>query len=374
MESEENRRRKSSLSAGGHASRVEKPGSADADRVVTDASVPVEGKPSFPIVGVGASAGGLEAFTRFLRALPADTGMAFVLVQHLAPSHESALAGILSRATSMPVTEVADEPEVKPNHVYVIPPNRNMIIARGRLKRQEGTRAEVCVSDTGQGISAEALPRIFDRFRQSEPFATGIKGGLGLGLAVSKQLVELHGGDVSARSPGKGKGATFTVSIPLASEARPAVGPKDGAEISPVSLNGFMVLVVDDEPEAREPIRRVLEEYGAEVLAVRSADEALDAIQQQRPDVLVSDISMPKRDGYYLIRAIRALPPGQGGRVPAIALAAFGTTEDRERALRRGYTSHLTKPVGPSELIAAVAALLPPREGQGTGVEDGTRR
>ncbi|HEU5182474.1 MAG TPA: chemotaxis protein CheB [Candidatus Polarisedimenticolia bacterium] len=222
---------------------------------------------------------------------------------------------------------------------------------------QVDSRAETIVSDSGQGITAEALPHIFERFRQSEPTSGGSQGGLGLGLAVTKQLVELHGGSVSARSPGKGKGATFTVSLPLASEPRAAVAPVKGPELSPASLAGSMVLIVDDELEAREPVRRLLEEHGAEVLAVRSADEALEAIQQQRPDVLVSDIAMPGRDGYWLIRAIRSLPPGNGGRIPAIALTAFGTPEACERALQAGYTTHLTKPVGAAELVAALAAL-----------------
>jgi two-component system, chemotaxis family, CheB/CheR fusion protein len=240
----------------------------------------------------------------------------------------------------------------------------------------EGERIEVRVSDSGQGISAEALPRIFERFRQSEPLAGGAKAGLGLGLAVSKQLVELHGGRVSARSPGKGRGATFIVSLPLASEARAAVGPKGGSGGAPASLRGFTVLVVDDEAEAREPVRRVLEEHGAEVLAVMSADDALDAIRQQRPDVLVSDIAMPRRDGYDLIRTVRALPPTEGGRISAIALTAFGTSEDRERSLREGYDIHLTKPVGQAELVAAVAALLPPphRKSRGRRLATGRAR
>ena len=223
--------------------------------------------------------------------------------------------------------------------------------------RRASTSVEVKVSDSGQGISPDVLPYIFDRFRQSESLLSRSTGGLGLGLAVSRQLVELHGGTISAHSPGKGRGATFTVSLPVTSEARPAITPTEPRVSSPVSLAGLMVLVVDDELEAREPVRRLLEEHGAEVISVRSADEALDAIQRQRPDLLVSDIGMPGRDGYELIRAVRALPERRGGRIPAIALTAFGTTADRERALRAGYVTHLAKPVEAAELIAAVAAL-----------------
>jgi two-component system CheB/CheR fusion protein len=225
--------------------------------------------------------------------------------------------------------------------------------------RKKGARAEVSVSDTGQGIGAEILPHIFERFRQSESPTSRLKGGLGLGLAVSKQLVELHGGDLSAQSPGKGAGATFTISLPLVSGIIPTLAAKGGPDPSSRLLSGFMVLVVDDDPDAREPVRRLLEHHGAEVVTVKSADEALEAIQQQRPDVLVSDIGMPGRDGYDLIGAIRALPPGRGGKIPAIALTAFGTAEDRERALRAGYMTHLAKPVEAADLLAAIAGLIP---------------
>jgi two-component system CheB/CheR fusion protein len=230
---------------------------------------------------------------------------------------------------------------------------------------RKGACAEVFVRDSGQGIDADALPHLFERFRQYEPQAARIQGSLGLGLAVSRQLVDLHGGSISAESAGKGKGATFTVSLPFIAEALPAVVPEAGT--STVSLQRTLVLVVDDDPEAREPVRRVLEEHGAEVLAVKSADEALEALQHVQPDVMVSDIGMPERDGYHLIRAIRALPPERGGRMPAVALTALGTSGDRELARRAGYTSHLVKPVQSSDLIAAVAALLGGGGGGGGG-------
>ncbi len=227
--------------------------------------------------------------------------------------------------------------------------------------QQQGARAEVSVSDTGIGIAPAAMPYIFERFRQADLLSSRHKGGLGLGLAISKQLIELHGGTLTAQSPGQGKGATFTVSLPMpdADTPLPPVWAGSAAEEHSASLGGLLVLVVDDEPDAREPLRRVLEDAGAETVVVASADEALDALRQRQPDVIVSDIGMPGGDGYALLRTIRALPPKRGGRVPAIALTAYVASEDRDRALKAGFQAHLTKPVEPVKLIAAVAALAP---------------
>lgn len=231
----------------------------------------------------------------------------------------------------------------------------------GRVRvtvRRTLSLAEVSVSDTGQGISAKALPHMFERFRQADSRA---KAGLGLGLSISKQLVELQGGTVSARSPGMGKGATFTVSLPLVageSATHHALLDRGAYPGLAVALRGLKVLVVDDEAEAREPVRRVLEEAGAETVAVRSVDEALEAIKRQEPDIVVSDIGMPGKDGYDFIRAVRAQPPKSGGLIPAIALTAFATTEDRDRALAAGYSTHLAKPIEAAELVAVVAAMV----------------
>lgn len=226
------------------------------------------------------------------------------------------------------------------------------------LLRPDSAYANVVVSDTGQGISAAALPHIFEQFRQADPRISRYEGGLGLGLAISKQLVELHGGTISARSPGAGKGAAFAVSLPLllAGAIRPPVRTEKAAAES-VSLGGIFVLLVDDEVDAREPLRRVLESAGAETIAVASVDEALDVIAQRRPDVIVSDIAMPGRDGYDLMRSVRAMPAARDRRVPAIALTAYAATEDRDRAMSVGFQKHMAKPVEQAELIAAVASL-----------------
>jgi PAS domain S-box-containing protein len=218
--------------------------------------------------------------------------------------------------------------------------------------------AEVVVSDTGQGIIAAALPGIFERFRQGNYPTNRSEGGLGLGLAISKQLVELHGGTISAGSLGAGQGSTFTISLPTvtADTVRPLAGTDKGEEESG-SLDGILVLVVDDEADAREPLQKALERAGAETIAVASVGEALAVIEHRPPDVIVSDIAMPGRDGYDLVRSVGVLLATRGKRVPAIALTAYAATEDRDRAMSAGFQKHMTKPVEQAELIAAVAAL-----------------
>jgi PAS domain S-box-containing protein len=234
--------------------------------------------------------------------------------------------------------------------------------------RRLNSHAEVTVADTGQGIAPEFLPFVFDRFRQADGSTTRQHGGLGLGLAIVRQLVELHGGRVRVESPGQGQGATFTVELPLA-----AVPREESLHIQPVeasagadahrsicealSLDEVTVLAVDDDPDALAIIRHVLEECHARVLTAGSAPEALELLERERPDVLLSDIGMPVMDGYELIRRVRALGPGKGGDVPAAALTAFARPEDRTRAVRAGYQTHLAKPVQPADLVAAVASL-----------------
>jgi PAS domain S-box-containing protein len=225
------------------------------------------------------------------------------------------------------------------------------------LARRAG-RAEIVVSDTGQGIAPEFLPSVFERFRQADASAARRHGGLGLGLSIVKHLVELHGGSVRAESEGVGKGATFTVSLPLQREA----SRDDGQREEPLrweapELAGARVLVVDDEPDAREIARRVLEECGAEIVVAASAIEALDALRAHHPDLLVCDIGMPGLDGYELMRRIRAelAPPDRD--VPAVALTAFARASDRDRALDAGFSAHVAKPLEPVELLTTVAAL-----------------
>jgi signal transduction histidine kinase/ActR/RegA family two-component response regulator len=222
---------------------------------------------------------------------------------------------------------------------------------------------EVSVSDSGAGISPEFLPHVFDRFRQEDSSATRSSGGLGLGLSIVKQLVELHGGTVRAHSDGEGRGARFVMRLPagqasagFASERPPANGPAAMPRVD-VSLRELKVLVVDDETDTRELIGQVLRDCGAQVLTASSAAEALASFQRHRPHLLLSDIGMPGRDGYQLIGDIRRLAAHNGGDTPAIALTAFARSEDRTRAMLAGYQVHLSKPVEPHELVATVASI-----------------
>ena len=223
--------------------------------------------------------------------------------------------------------------------------------------------AELTVTDSGEGIKPDFLPHVFDRFRQADGSTTRSYGGLGLGLAIVRHLVELHGGQVRAESAGKGQGATFTVRIPmmLSTDRRVKVEPIKAARpvVEPVgqSLDGLRVLIVDDELDARELVTTMLERCGAKVFAAASASEALEYLESWKPSVLIADIGMPGEDGYDLIRKVRCLSKERGGRIPALALTAYARTEDRVRALSAGYQVHLSKPVDRLELAAVVARL-----------------
>ncbi|MBW4507566.1 MAG: response regulator [Scytonematopsis contorta HA4267-MV1] len=235
------------------------------------------------------------------------------------------------------------------------------------LKRVD-SRVQLSVIDTGQGIKPEFLPHVFERFSQADGSTTRKYGGLGLGLSIVRGLAELHGGTVWVTSAGEGMGATFTVSLPIApirsnvtserNSDRNKVTDNDEFDYSEsLVLSGVKVLVVDDEPDARDLIRCVLEDALANVVTAESAQNALELISRELPDVLVSDIGMPDEDGYELIRKVRSLPSGAGGRIPAVALTAYARAEDRKRALLAGYQMHISKPVEPSELIAIVSSL-----------------
>jgi CheY-like chemotaxis protein len=203
---------------------------------------------------------------------------------------------------------------------------------------------------------------VFERFRQADSSATREHGGLGLGLSIVKQLVELHGGSVAVASAGRGEGTTFTITLPVVRGTRVAVRPSVTAGAIGFTpgggrpLSGLSVVVVDDEADARDWIGRVLADSGAQASVVGSADEALQRVRDFRPDVLVSDIGMPGTDGYALIRLVRALP-GEQATVPAIALTAFARNDDRARALAAGFQMHLGKPIDEDELVAAVASV-----------------
>jgi CheY-like chemotaxis protein len=233
------------------------------------------------------------------------------------------------------------------------------------LSRRDA-HVEISVADTGIGIAPEFLPHVFDRFRQADASSTRAAGGLGLGLAIVRQLVELHGGAVRADSPGSGEGATFTVELPLMDASAPSAearspaaahGPA-GLGFRAVDLSGIKVLVVDDEADARDLIARVLTECHADVTTAAAADEALAAVERVQPHVLVSDIGMPNVDGYQLLRLVRELGVARGGGLPAIALTAFARFEERTRALHAGFLVHVAKPVEPTELVATVASVV----------------
>ena len=239
--------------------------------------------------------------------------------------------------------------------------------------RRANGRVEISVADTGEGIAPEFLPYVFDRFRQGDPRMTRTHGGLGLGLAIVRQLVELHGGTVAVASDGAGRGATFTVSLPHGESQIADCGLRhktDGGQHTadeheqsaipnPQSaiLRGVRVVVVDDEQDARELFALTLADCGADVLTASTAAEALALVERARPDALLADIGMPEEDGYTLIARVRQLPPERGGRTPAAALTAYARSEDRAEALSAGFQTHLPKPIKSADLIAAIANL-----------------
>jgi signal transduction histidine kinase/CheY-like chemotaxis protein len=232
-----------------------------------------------------------------------------------------------------------------------------------RLQRVN-SHVEVSVSDTGIGIREDFLPHLFERFRQGDSTTTRIHGGLGLGLAIARRIVELHGGRIAALSPGEGKGATFRVELPVMIvhaevDSSPRVHPHSEARVSAAefpTLPDICVLVVDDDPDALGLVREILESAGARVRTATSALSALESIEESVPDVMVSDLGMPGMDGYELIQRIRQAE-GPARELPTAALTAYARSEDRAKALRLGFEMHLSKPIDPSELIAAVASL-----------------
>jgi PAS domain S-box-containing protein len=239
-------------------------------------------------------------------------------------------------------------------------PRGGVVTVEVRRHDEQG-EFEIVVRDTGQGIAPDFLPHIFERFRQA---GTGARrhGGLGLGLSIVRHIVEMHGGTVMAASAGEGQGSMFTLRLPVVEAG------EDGARVPPVSreeagleeaprLDGVRVLVVEDEADARHLLAAVLQKRGARVFMASSAVEALEMLEKERPDVLLSDIALQEQDGYELIRKVRTLPAERGGRIPAAALTGYGRLEDRMRALSAGFQLHAAKPVEPAELIAVVASL-----------------
>jgi PAS domain S-box-containing protein len=233
-----------------------------------------------------------------------------------------------------------------------------------RLQRHH-SYVELALADTGQGIEPEFLPHVFDRFRQADASFSRRAGGLGLGLAIVRSLVELHGGTVTATSAGRGQGSQFLVRLPVAPLRADTVPPsaERDSEVAgvrfeaPPELRGLRVLVLDDEPETRELLRFVLEQCEVEVVTAELAAEALALLPTQHFDILISDIGMPEMDGYAFVRAVRALPAACGGTIPALALTAYARAEDRTQVLRAGFNMHLAKPIDPSELLVVMATL-----------------
>lgn len=219
--------------------------------------------------------------------------------------------------------------------------------------------AQITVSDTGKGIPSSFLPHVFDYFRQADSTTTRKFGGLGLGLAIVRQIVELHGGTVQAESPGEGQGATFKVRLPL-SMAAPEPNCEDTLSHDRLNLNGLQVLLVDDDQDTGDFLAFLLEQEGATVTAVTSAAEALSILSQAKPNLLISDIGMPDMDGYVLMRQLRARPPEQGGQIPAIALTAYAGAVSQQQALAAGFQCHLAKPVEPDKLVKVMISLLKP--------------
>ena len=237
-----------------------------------------------------------------------------------------------------------------------------------RLGRRDG-HVLLSVEDSGQGITPDFLPFVFDRFRQSDASTTRMHGGLGLGLAIVRHLVQLHGGAVEAHSDGLGAGARFTVRLPagdLSSESEASGAPEAAIEgpcaVAGTDLNGLHILVVDDEPDLCELLQNELQNCGATVYAATSVDEAVAQVRAHRPDLLITDIGMPGEDGYALLRRVRALGADEGGAVPAISLTAFAGPEDRLRALDAGFAAHIAKPVEMPELVRLVMAALQAKE------------
>jgi CheY-like chemotaxis protein len=217
-----------------------------------------------------------------------------------------------------------------------------------------GTKFEITVTDTGEGIDPAFLPFVFDPFAQADSSATRRHAGLGLGLSIVRHIVQMHGGTVMAHSEGKGRGTTMAVRLPI-----PAISgaPRSKKKHHVASLQGVKVIVVEDEPDTRHMLTVVLEQHGASVISASSAEEALKALSAQKPDILISDLGMPDMDGFDLIRKVRTELTPELRNVPALALSAYATTEDKQKAVQAGYQAHVSKPAALDDLLTAVSNL-----------------
>ncbi|MEA5542197.1 response regulator [Limnoraphis robusta Tam1] len=241
------------------------------------------------------------------------------------------------------------------NAIKFTSPNGSVTV---RLKKTEDSYAQIQVIDSGIGIEPNFLPYVFEYFRQADASTTRSQGGLGLGLAISRHLVELHGGTIDVESQGKGKGTTFTVMLPI-QVMKCDVDQPDKLIDNGLSLQDVKIMVVEDQADARELIRLILEQQGAQVIEASSSKQALEIIKESIPDVLISDIGMPDEDGYSFLKKVRSLPQDQGGNIPALALTAYTKEEDRQQAIAAGFQMHLGKPLDITELVQAVFQLSP---------------
>jgi CheY-like chemotaxis protein/two-component sensor histidine kinase len=224
-------------------------------------------------------------------------------------------------------------------------------------------QVEISVTDTGVGISPELLAKVFDRFQQADGSTSRQHGGLGLGLSIARHLVELHGGTIRAASGGPGTGSTFSFKLPLLTEstepvAEPAKEVREASVDRAALLRNMKILLVDDDFDTREALRRILDQSRATVLTAGSVEEGIAQLRRERPAVLISDIGMPGEDGYSFIKRVRKLPPEEGGLTPAVALTAFTRSEDRTKAMVAGFQMHLAKPIEPSELLVVLTTLV----------------
>ena len=281
-------------------------------------------------------------------------------VESITPTAEAKGVTIATSMASTPVYVWADHDRLQQVFWNLLSNAVKFTSAGGRVEVRmevQGSDVRTDVIDTGHGIARAFLPHVFERFRQADGSSTRTHGGLGLGLSIGRHLVELHGGRLTADSAGEGQGATFSVFLPIReAEQHPAVAVPTERRPRPraLDLEGTHILIVDDEPDARELLRAMLSHTNARITESAGAVEALRAYSEDRPDIILTDVAMPGRDGYALLRAIRALPDGEGAHTRAIAISAYARREDRQRALKAGFTDHVCKPVQPDDLFDAL--------------------
>jgi signal transduction histidine kinase/CheY-like chemotaxis protein len=284
-------------------------------------------------------------------------------VESIAPTAEAKGVTMVTELGSTPVFVWADHDRMQQVFWNLLSNAVKFTSSGGRVEvrmQTEGAEVRVDVADTGNGIAPAFLPHVFERFRQADGSSTRTHGGLGLGLSIGRHLVELHGGRMTADSAGEGQGSTFSVFLPVReTEQRPPapVAPDRQPRARTLDLAGTHLLIVDDEPDARELLRVMLSNTSARISEAESAAEALRIYSEDRPDILLADVAMPGQDGYSLIRAIRSLPGGEGGHVRAVAVSAYARREDRQRALKAGFNDHVCKPVQPDDVHDAIARV-----------------